>query len=343
VQVPGASVCDCVCAGVRGVVENAREVLQVRSGDRGEQPGCERGCGGRGEGGIAEKGDDMGIKMTLAEKWDDRWFRRLDPMEKLAFLYLCDRCDCAGFLEVDIEKFAFETRVSESDWIEILGLEGSGKGLEGSGKGLEGSRLSEKVVLHGRWVWVKNHIRHQKNLPLSSKNSMHKGIVQRLADHSDIKEVADFMDTHVANLTDFCRPHPDPTMTLERVTGKGKGKGKGNGKGGDCKEGDDLTDGTGGSNEVYQKIRRHPNVVGLSYEQYLTVLKDYDITERDVARNIEWLMGKVVLFGEIAKPALWLAKRFSEIERGENGAKNAKKNKGAKKLATPIDGWGGAK
>lgn len=292
----------------------------------------------------------MGIKMTLAEKWRDRWFRKLDPVEKLAFLYMCDSCDCAGFLEVDIEKFSFETGVPKENWEKMLGLEGtskglkgSSKGLEGSNKGLKGSKLCEKVVIHGRWVWVKNHIRHQKNLPFIAKNPMHKGIVKRLVEHMDIPGVVDFIDKNVDDVNKFVgkklRPYPDPSKTLPRVTGKGKGKGKGIGIGGDCKEGDDsvLPPGDGSDNELFKRISGHENVIGLDYEKYLTALKDYDITEKDVRRNIEWLMQRVVLFGNIEKPGMWLAKRFSEMERGEKGVKKPKKN-GSGDMLKPIDG-----
>ena len=46
-------------------------------------------------------------RFTETEKWTDPWFRRLPPISKLVWLYLCDRCDQAGCWEVDLEAMQF--------------------------------------------------------------------------------------------------------------------------------------------------------------------------------------------------------------------------------------------
>ena len=43
-------------------------------------------------------------RFTAPEKWNDEWFSNLKPMEKLVFLYLVDRCDNAGFFEINKRK-----------------------------------------------------------------------------------------------------------------------------------------------------------------------------------------------------------------------------------------------
>jgi len=45
----------------------------------------------------------MAKRLTDVGKWDKVWFRKLDPIHKCFWLYVCDRCDYAGIWEVDFE------------------------------------------------------------------------------------------------------------------------------------------------------------------------------------------------------------------------------------------------
>jgi hypothetical protein len=49
----------------------------------------------------------MGKRFTATEKWEDVWFRKLKPAQKLLWLYMLDRCDLAGVLDLDRELAAF--------------------------------------------------------------------------------------------------------------------------------------------------------------------------------------------------------------------------------------------
>lgn len=47
-------------------------------------------------------------RFTETGKWADPWFRKLDPMAKLLWWWVCDNCDNAGVIDIDIELAAFQ-------------------------------------------------------------------------------------------------------------------------------------------------------------------------------------------------------------------------------------------
>lgn len=46
-------------------------------------------------------------RFTETTRWIDPWFRKLPPLAKLLWCYLCDNCDGAGIIELDIDAAAF--------------------------------------------------------------------------------------------------------------------------------------------------------------------------------------------------------------------------------------------
>lgn len=149
----------------------------------------------------------MTIRNTETEKWNDPWFRRLSPASKLVFLYLCDRCDIAGFWEIDTELAEFHIGYDQNI-------------IKGALKG-----LGEKIEKNQQYIWLRNFIRRQRNLPLNTANNAHRGIVKRLQEH---RGLCDEIDRLLSS-----EGLASPSGGALEPPCKGKGKNKGKGKGGE--------------------------------------------------------------------------------------------------------------
>lgn len=135
-------------------------------------------------------------RFTETNKWDDPWFRSLPGVHKLAFLYVIDRCNNAGFWEVDMDGMQFHTK------LEAKHVEGALKGLS---RGIE-----EK----DGWVWVKNFLKHQKNDTLNEANPAHRQIIALVKDQVErFPAVKSFLPKGASK-------------GLQSPIGKGIGKGK---------------------------------------------------------------------------------------------------------------------
>lgn len=105
----------------------------------------------------------MALRFTNTDKWNDHWFCELKPIEKLLFIYICDNCDIAGFIETNYKKWAFDIGSDKKI------IEGALKGLQ---RGLIFSETND-------CIYIKNFLKHQKNLPLNTNNKAHLGIIKR--------------------------------------------------------------------------------------------------------------------------------------------------------------------
>jgi hypothetical protein len=122
----------------------------------------------------------MAYRLTDTNKWSDVWYSNLRPIEKLLFIYLCDNCDCAGFIEVNIRKWANEIGNNHKD------VEGALKGLS---KALIYSNDSE-------CLYLRTYLKHQKHFPLNEKDNAYKGILSRFENYSykfGIVEINEFI------------------------------------------------------------------------------------------------------------------------------------------------------
>ena len=147
----------------------------------------------------------MAYKFTNTEKWSDLWFSNLKPIEKLLFIYLCENCDIAGFIELNIKRWASDIGTTTPI------IQGALKGLQ---RGLIYS-------ISGDCLYINNFLKHQKNLPLNDKNKAHIGIIKRFDLYSfkfNIEDINEFIQGASKGL-------PSPT-----------GNGSGNGIDKDIKE-----------------------------------------------------------------------------------------------------------
>jgi len=151
----------------------------------------------------------MAVKFTDAKKWDDVWFSQLTLEQKVMFMYLCDECDIAGFLEVNEKIAALQTGVDD-----VRGAIES---------------LSKSVLYKDGYVWIKKHLKHQKNLPINIRNGAHKAIIKSIAEHIDrFPEIFEYLPISTSETIKDALVEGGGGGASPPFTGKGIGKGIGN-------------------------------------------------------------------------------------------------------------------
>lgn len=115
----------------------------------------------------------MAYRFTDTGKWADEWFIDLKPHEKLTFLYLCENCDMGGFFELSMRKLRFDLSLTDEQ-------------IKVCFKGLERGFISS---LDKRVIFIKNFLKHQKNLPLNPQNKAHRGILSRFENYKSRFEI----------------------------------------------------------------------------------------------------------------------------------------------------------
>jgi len=145
----------------------------------------------------------MAYRFTDTNKWNDSWFCELGITQKALFLYLCDQCDIAGFLEINVKKISFDLGIGKQEAEKAL-------------RGMDGKIIYSK---DSKIVFIKNFIKHQKNLPLNETNNAHKGIIKKLNENL---QLFDFKDISLFLIS----PSIGANEGLTSPLGKGKGNGK---------------------------------------------------------------------------------------------------------------------
>ena len=147
-------------------------------------------------------------RFTETCKWDDPWFRGLTGVQKLVFLYVIDRCNNAGFWEIDEDSMAFHTKLKP----ELIS--GAWQGL---GRGL--------IRVDG-WVWVRRFLRHQKNETLNIENNAHKQILKLLEEQSARFAKVDGFDEFLAPKQPLNSPMYGAQVKVKVKDSKGSPEGK---------------------------------------------------------------------------------------------------------------------
>jgi hypothetical protein len=106
-------------------------------------------------------------RFTECQKWNDPWFRRLEPELKLLWLWIIDNCDCAGILDPDMDLAAFQI--------------GATKPLPSPFEAF-GARVRKA----GEKLFVTKFVQYQYGDALNPANSAHQGVLKRL-EHAGIE------------------------------------------------------------------------------------------------------------------------------------------------------------
>ena len=63
----------------------------------------------------------MSTRLTDKQKWDDKWYKRLNIHEKMLFEWLCDHCEIDGFIkDLDLETIETDLGITEEDILNAL-------------------------------------------------------------------------------------------------------------------------------------------------------------------------------------------------------------------------------
>lgn len=137
----------------------------------------------------------MTNRFTATEKWDDRWFRSLSPEFKLAWLYVVDRCDNAGVIELDQELANFQIGC-EIDWGMFL---------------TEcGDRIYE--MGNGKW-WIVKYIPYQVRGVLKGSCRPHQQIIGLLEQHGLLSEFFDHFPKGMERVSEPLAKVPEKKRT----------------------------------------------------------------------------------------------------------------------------------
>ena len=106
----------------------------------------------------------MSYIYTATNKWDDAWFSDLSNDAKILFYYISEKCNNAGFYEINKKIMLVQINMNEARSRECF------------------TEIKKAYVMSAdrKTVWLKNYIKHQRKLPLKENVSNHKQIINFL-------------------------------------------------------------------------------------------------------------------------------------------------------------------
>lgn len=120
----------------------------------------------------------MKKRFTDCDKWDDAWFRKLEPQFKVVWEYLRDKCDSAGYWKVDVEDLEFRCGF-KTNQVEVFAAINKGK---------------QRIEDHGDHWQIIGFVEFQYGT-LSPNCKAHTHIIA-LIDKYDLKGYAKGLQTH---------------------------------------------------------------------------------------------------------------------------------------------------
>lgn len=212
---------------------------------------------------------EIAKRFTNTTKWDKLWFRKLSPLYKCFWFYLCDNCNHAGIWEVDIEFAEFYIG-------EKLNNEEINKYFE----------KQIAVIDDGKRWFIKDFIKFQY-VELREINKVHKSVINILKDYNLIDEEGNLIGLDISLEIPIEESLKSETETKDKITKTNKKK---------KEKGQEVMNGFGKSLEIeiekeheLQKIIKTKNKDGeykyesiiklkkqLTYEEAEKLCKKYD-------------------------------------------------------------------
>ena len=112
-------------------------------------------------------------RITDTNKWTDDWFLDLSPNGKLIFMFLCEKCDDAGFFKLSTKHMHPFLKIPAADIVKAI------------------KELGDKIIFNSsrEKIWIRNFLFYQNQLPLEKNNVEHKKI--KLLLEKNLKEFDD--------------------------------------------------------------------------------------------------------------------------------------------------------
>ena len=106
----------------------------------------------------------MSYIYTSTGKWEDTWFSDLSNDAKILFYYISEKCNNAGFYEINKKLMLVQTNMNEARSRECF------------------TEIKKAYIMSAdrKTVWLKNFIKYQRKLPLKENVSNHKQIINFL-------------------------------------------------------------------------------------------------------------------------------------------------------------------